>query len=193
MPVPGPSGQDARTAASPPRPLRLHHQDAGQASRLVMLPRRKAGATELGWAGGDEGRRLWETPGVAWGHGHVADGLSGAPWRPPRGLCRPERARAGLARDLRPHAVCLGREVSMQLPSPTRRHRRPPAHRTHLRPTPRGRDPRCTHCKKCTFQGRGCGAEWEDPEVLEKGGHPASPSAEPRRGGPSRLPGGGGR
>lgn len=36
---------------------------------------------------------------------------------------------------------------------------------------PPGRDPRCTHCKKCTFRGRGWGAEWRDSELLGRG-HP---------------------
>lgn len=89
-------------------------------------------------------------------------------------------------------------EKSMQLPpSPTPRHRRPPQPPpapTRLLHT-HGRDPRCTHCKKCTFRGRG-GEGWsgETQSPPRKGIawslHPPSPE----RGGPATsLAGGGGR
>lgn len=93
---------------------------------------------------------------------------------PPPGPRRP-----GSDLGSQPHAYPVWEEKSLcncpppapppaeEAPHPASRRRPCSVSRT---PAP-GRDPRCTHCKKCTFRGRGWGAEWRDSELPGRG-HP---------------------
>lgn len=117
--------------------------------------------------GGQGGAGEWRCPGGVWRFVTLAGGGSEAqaPAAPPAGpACRAAAPHALPKRrprdscpagDSQPSRPPVWEEKSMQLTPP--RHRRPP---TPARPahTPKGRDPHCTHCKKCTFRGRGRGS-----------------------------------
>lgn len=134
MLVPGPHGAGHPSkATSPPRPHRHHHQDVGQASHTGVGVSKQEGRRHggRGGQGSDKGRRgLWETPGITRGQGRVTDSFSGVFWGPSWDLYLPQSVHVlgGLGtRSFSPMPICLGGEVSMQLPpSPTRQHRRPP-------------------------------------------------------------------
>lgn len=86
----------------------------------------------------------------------------------------PKVCGAGLVRDsvFQPHACLFGKRSLYAIapqPYPAGKEATP-YHTLPVSSTPLGRDPCCTHCKKCTFGGRGWGdAEQRDPELPKKG------------------------
>lgn len=64
-PCPGPRGRTPSKATSPPRPLRLRHQDAGQASHPGVDVSKPEGRRHGGW-GGQGGDRAEEGCGRPW-------------------------------------------------------------------------------------------------------------------------------
>ena len=175
--VPRPRGAGHSERPPPPRaPIVTTTRMSARLPTLVGVSKQEGRHRGgLGGQGSDKGRRgLWEPLIITRGQGHVADSFSGVPCGQPWDVCLPQSVHVlgwlGTWPFI-PTPVCLGGEVSMQSPPrPTPSGIGGHPHRTCLRLHTPGEGPRCTHCKKCTFRGRGCGGGMERPRGLQERG-----------------------
>lgn len=147
--------------------------------------------------GAEEG--CGETLGVARALGRGGSVVRGVPGR---GTSPPGPRQPGSDLGSQPRAYPVWEEKSLcncpPAPPPAEEAPTPHPAAGPAPPTPPlGRDPRCTHCKKCTFRGRGWGAAWRGSELPGKGTpcpEPPSARALGRKDPPApRLAHGGGR
>lgn len=195
-PCPGLTGQDTQHGHLSLGP---HCRDVSQASATVSTVQggRCRGDGGGAWRGqprppplearvGREATRAeegcGETLGVARGTGTRGRNFLRSVLRS-RDLRLPQsvRARLGLlgTRSFRPMPALFGRRslYAIDPPAPPRGtggHPTPHPAGPAPHPTP-GRDPRCTHCKKCTFRGRG----WGGGETRSSPGGDSCPSLRP--------------
>lgn len=181
MPTTVPRPRGAGHPERPPLPRTPIVTTARMSARLptlvLVFPSRKAGTEEA-----DVGREVtraeegygspWASPGDedAWQIlsqecPAVSHGMSACP---KACMCW-----AGLGLGLSSPRLSVWEEKSLcncpPSPTPSGIEGHPPLH-PPAAPHPQGRGPRCTHCKKCTFQGRGCGGGMERPRGLQERG-----------------------